>query len=407
MRRTLRIAAGTAASLALSGCFSWTHTGAGPTGTYNNPSEDKLTADTIGQVQEIWTAPTGKVLTSGDRVIVFDHFGPSVRGYDAATGTEVWSAPGGLAAIEGATVYVTEGAFSNAGGTPTSRSAIVARSLATGEEIPALTERFPDDSMLTAMLDPALGSRYHAWTISTVGWDRHGERIYTSKLRLTDRQTGVEHTFLPDRVDEHTGFVPWIDERAGRLYYSPTTCCAADMDRDLLKAVDLATGEVVWSRSDLLHNNVGAEGERLYVVGPQLRVLDAATGETVWSGAAPANTGNFAVSDGTVYIESDGTLTAYRECGEVTCSPLWTAQISNTYLTYYRLIAAGELVYTAADEGEETRVNAYPADGCDAPTCEPVASWLVSGDLGASIVVAEGRIYVSTSTGVHAFGLPT
>lgn len=404
MRRLVRTGLALLGTFALAGCFSWTHQGSGPTRTFANPSEGTLTAENVGLVEEMWTVPSGQVLVTDSRVLVQGN--TMVTAYDTA-GAEIWSAPGRWATIESDTVFVSEYEGSRSCtpegcGSPTSRSAIVARSVTTGEEIPALTERFPDDSLRGPYLEPSLGHRYRAWHIATRSWDRWGEVLYAPELRLTDVETGAVTTFLPEFTAEFMTFRPLVDETTGRLYFRYASCCN-DVNHFQLKGVDLATGNVLWSREDLLHADLGVEGDRLYVVGSRgLNALDSATGEVVWSGTEPVTHGAFAISGGRVYVGTEGSLVAYEDCGAATCAPSWSATISPGF----RIIVAGELVYTASVEGEDTRLNVYAADGCGQVSCEPVASWLVSGTPGSGIVVGNGRLFVNTSTGVHAFGLP-
>jgi len=50
-------------------------------------------------------------------------------------------------------------------------------------------------------------------------------------------------------------------------------------------------------------------------------------------------------------------------------------------------------------------VRAYDADGCGSATCPPLWSAQVDSAV-SSIVLARGRVFVGTDTGVTAFRLP-
>jgi hypothetical protein len=56
-------------------------------------------------------------------------------------------------------------------------------------------------------------------------------------------------------------------------------------------------------------------------------------------------------------------------------------------------------------DGATSQLRAYPADGCGAATCDPIATFDLEG-LAYEVAVSGGQVFVSTSVGTNAFGLP-
>lgn len=203
-----------------------------------------------------------------------------------------------------------------------------------------------------------------------------------------------------------------LDEANGRVYlvaYGVSSEFEAwTLDGDLLWSVPV---EWVDIRSAML------EGDTAYVMsasslGSQILALDAATGEPRWTGGTDASLGWPAAREGTVFAgggtEFDpshpeaSTLFAFSDCGSPSCPAAWTGPGAGQTAG---IVAAGDLVYIAASGETDSTVRVYAADGCGQATCSPLVTIPVSG-IASDMLVDHGKLVVSTSTGIHTFGLP-
>jgi hypothetical protein len=85
-------------------------------------------------------------------------------------------------------------------------------------------------------------------------------------------------------------------------------------------------------------------------------------------------------------------------CGSDTCTPLWTARLSNGVFTTPAV--AGGLVFIASAGSVENGLGtlyAFPAAGCGRPTCRPVWTAPVPG--ASSPTVANGILYIVAGDG--------
>ena len=178
-------------------------------------------------------------------------------------------------------------------------------------------------------------------------------------------------------------------------------------------------GERLWSQplGSVDIRSAMVEGDTAYVlesssVGSHVRAFDAATGAPRWSGDSDGALVDPAVRGGTVFTSTsnafdpsspqDATLRAFADCGATSCPASWSGPGDGTPVS---IVAAGDLVYLTVNGTTDATVRVYAADGCGQPTCQPLVTVPVSG-LAADTLVDHGRLVVSTSTGIHAFGLP-
>ena len=425
MRRNLarasRGAMAVVCALALTGCFSWTQRGAGPGKTWSNPSEQKVTAATVGQLQQIWARPeyAAAAVASWRGALVLSRSnatGGETARLDPETGAVVWSTPGGVghfAISDGTALY---GYFSYSGGcyrgqcTNESTSGIVGLSVKTGAEVPAVTQRWPDNAMTGPNAGSlVVGDRYHAWSMSNAyleplgGWHVGGFRIV-----VRDSETGSELSL--GGYDQYAQFDFVLDEASSRIYYTVRYWPDGGPEVQKIAAVDLATGAEVWSVTTEQGGSLSLEGDVLYHVGDdpdgsgdRVSALDAATGERLWTGAEPVGRlAMRAVRSGTVFTEATGGVAAYSDCGQDVCSPMWLATGAGSVSD---IVTAGDLLYVTSWEGSTSTVRVYPLVGCGAASCDPITTLAVDGAWGSTTVV-DGRLFVTTASGLYAFALP-
>jgi hypothetical protein len=111
-----------------------------------------------------------------------------------------------------------------------------------------------------------------------------------------------------------------------------------------------------------------------------------------------------------VRSQTDGVqLRAFADCGLDECDPVWTGNaIGESDAQWTEAVVAGDLVYVGSSEHWESTssmLQVFSANGCGQATCDPILSLPVDG-LVKDIIVANGKVFVSTTTGVYAFGLP-
>jgi hypothetical protein len=114
------------------------------------------------------------------------------------------------------------------------------------------------------------------------------------------------------------------------------------------------------------------------------------------------------VRDSTLYVASQGSPDPNRVgvvqafpadgCGADVCAPLWTGvngasgfESAPAVVGNVVLVAKGPANGVPVDAG----LYAYPANGCNAPTCEPLDFAQVGTGqnyLGSSVAVADGRV---------------
>ncbi|QFG22779.1 serine/threonine-protein kinase [Actinomadura sp. WMMB 499] len=282
---------------------------------------------------------------------VFEH---ELRGYSLATGRQIWSEEGRLAAGP-ALVYTTAGS----GGTVVARdeSRTVKWTYDPPEEHEYPEFAGPANGLLALSgdrtitgLDPATGRRL---------WTHEGPRAshpvlfdIRGRTLLGRQEEEGEHRHLA--LDTTTGAVRWsmplgtslVLPRGGLIFTSPS--------RTTLDALSLDTGRKLWS-ADLpdaardpddgtLSINVTVAGGLVYMNGPTIYALDASTGRQRWTHtpASPdGRTRNLLVDGGYAYVLEGPRLVALNAR---TGKRLWSADtpVSDTA----PLVAAGGLICT-------------------------------------------------------------
>ena len=153
----------------------------------------------------------------------------------------------------------------------------------------------------------------------------------------------------------------------------------------------------------LVANNlvyVGSEDHRLYAF--PANGCGRSTCFPVWTG----NTGGAidsapTLGNGVVYVGSqDGKLYAFNAagCGGPLCKPLWTAQVGASIFGSSPAVANG-VVYIASfteSDGSTSKLYAFNAGGCGAPTCQPLWTAIDGEYVASSPAVANGRVYIGS-----------
>jgi outer membrane protein assembly factor BamB len=408
--------------LLLPACSDWLQPGFGPTHTNYNSLEKRLTVDNVDDLEEIWSDSSSltSLLVSGDLAYGNWQAGTSlgVRALDLDTGATAWNrtlAANQLAGYSQPVAFVGDELWrSYVPDAP--RMDMTALDPETGDVIRTETTSFLASPPVT------LGDQ--------VVWVEFPfpDPSAPATLRVLDRATRATvwtYTFPVTSGGDNGTPIPTL--RDGRIYVANGT---------LLYGFD-ATGcgaptcEPLWVLSYGAVGTPTAGGSgRVFVVyshiasnhgatwhESRLIAVDGATGAEEWSVPYAGRESGFSLQNGGItgvavagdvayvlgYREmapdpTETTLTAFRiggGCTGSTCA-LWSADVAGSAIA-----VAGGVVYV----GTQDAVVAYPAAGCGAATCAEVAELPVTG--GASgLIVARGKVLVSTAEGITAFGLP-
>lgn len=115
-------------------------------------------------------------------------------------------------------------------------------------------------------------------------------------------------------INTKTRKVDWkVEIGPGVEDYAAGPDCTYIGVKNNLQAVDHATGEAVWSRTDLMPCDVSYDGGLVYVgaYGGNFYALDAETGDTVWEASHPSGDGFMRYDDGKLYTFSRNWASAY------------------------------------------------------------------------------------------------
>jgi len=138
----------------------------------------------------------------------------------------------------------------------------------------------------------------------------------------------------------------------------------------------------------------------IYLGGSQLTVLNATTGALEWTAAITSKETiqTTIVDNGVVYFVANstyngGTLYAFNAagCGQVTCSPLWTAHNASGW--GYSPAAAYGSVYIG---GKDNTLSVFAEAGCGAATCSPTWTGAAGGAVWSPPAIANGVVYVAS-----------
>lgn len=407
--RGAELALVTALALSLSGCFEWVQYGYDAGRSSYNPTEETLTADTIGQLTELWSSPLvpspRNIVASNSRLVIAtdDH----IYGLDVATGDVVWDHPSfdSSPVIHDGLVYTASIAFPG----HCAEAALEARDVETGARRVADDIRAWDNP--ATCLGPsdltAVGRRFAL--LPSSGYDAQFNPI--QDLFAYEWDTGATYDL--------GGTAVTMDESTGLYFVEGFSYVEA---APLPGSANPGWTRVIQTRLE----PVTAAG-RVYLVQPggtgeadRVLALDAATGADAWSGVVDVGEGNLvkpAVREGTVFTAAvfgprHGQLVAFANCGAPACAPAWTGAGHPVPSggSVGGPVVAGDLVYVSVYVSDDSpdpvsQLEVYDAAGCDAATCDPLTTVTVDGYAG-EVVVSNGRVFFVTSTGVHAFGLP-
>jgi len=420
MRRTVRAAGVGAVALALAGC--WYAPGQGPDRAGHNPFETQITAATVDDLTEQWTATTDEgavqdpvVSKAGVHVVA----GVSYYGFDTGDGGRMWKdeVPPDQAPFLSASPPITDGdrvllgrGFGNLGGSWTSEwlDAATGSSLAgpsyygladslRGSKVALRSYSFGSLTPVASYLhvadldDPAAG-----WS----GLVQISDGSGTSAVTL-----GTTSVFQADY-----GVVsvadPALPPYGNGVRAFPTTPPRRCGPNDVIVCPDWATPlpggsstvPVLGAGESVLYT--GTDAGTLYAV-------NAATGAILWSApVGAAVTATPALADGVLHVPTaDGRVVALDAdgCGSATCNALWTASTGTGSAVREQPAVAGGVVYTGSVDGG---VHAFPAAGCGAVTCSPVWSASTGSNITGAPAVTNGLLYVGTADGrLIAYGL--
>lgn len=408
--------------LLLAGCF-WPATGAGPDRRAHNELEDKITPSTVADLDVVWEAEIGGAV--GDPVTsnkaVHASVGGALFGVDIRTGEELWvyeDPDFGDIVTMGPAVFVPDTVWStdkdvlwtgyglgNLGGNWVTRLL----DAATGEPVAV-----PDGG---GLVDGVRGDRYllrefsfGSGTPVALGIQVGGPDIHQLWTAIIDIQQGGAG-WAPLTLGEDHVF------QAGQGLFSvedgtPTRGNGV-RGYEIGAAPDCPPpGEVLtcptWATplegSTATSPVLTSDGTTLFTVTNTgvVYAVDASTGDILWSTPVGSGVTNAepALAEGSLFVATaDGQLVVLDAADG---SLLWEAQAGASLRV--QPAVAGGLVFTGATDGS---MQAFDADGCGAPTCDPLWSATAGSSITGAPAVSNGRLYVGTADGrLVAYGLP-
>jgi hypothetical protein len=374
-----------AATIALLASGCWTQIGAGPGQRFHNPWEYLLTPDVVDDLDTSWSAPGRALGTIGNSLLLAD--GRTIRSVSVIDGGQVWSTtlpgtgPGDLVLLTtavnvGADLWVSWAGTHNGWTRLAASSGAVlaqgtdARLIIGGSDGGLVTSSLSITAPAGTVLDPANGATRFTFTtpVGLLAWPAiGGGRVVT-----TDDTVGVQGFGL-------TG--------CGQ----PT--CAPQWSVDL-------------GPESPLQLAVSEDGASVYVGlttadVPAVLRLDAATGGVL--GRMQLTGGGtetmFAVAGGHVFAVGNDRLEVFDAGCTGTCTPTWSADLPAGAIGP-PVVGAG-VVHLPGTGG----ITSFSAAGCGAATCEPLA-FLVTGQVAPDLIVANGRLFATQTTG-GLFGTST
>lgn len=184
-----------------------------------------------------------------------------------------------------------------------------------------------------------------------------------------------------------------------KLYAFPAKGCGQGTCAPLWTAT---TGGALFS-GPLVANNmvyVGSEDHRLYAFPAS--GCGRSTCFPAWTGATGGAIDSApTLGNGVIFVGSqDGKLYAFgtNGCGTPFCQPLWTAQVGHTIFGSTAAVTNG-VVYIASfsePNSSNSKLYAFNANGCGAPTCQPLWTAAAGEFVVSSPSVANGRVYVGS-----------
>jgi outer membrane protein assembly factor BamB len=159
---------------------------------------------------------------------------------------------------------------------------------------------------------------------------------------------------------------------------------------------------------------VDETGEQVYVgvSFEGVRAFDIDDGTELWRGTAgewPVRTP--ALANDLLYVGTSTGVAVYDAdgCGAPTCDPLWASGPlpsgeGSPGQAEQQPAVTGDLVFVPVMAGQQPRLVAFDADGCGQDRCEPVWGIDLPGRVSGELAISDGRIYVPTEQGLVALG---
>lgn len=393
-------AAAVVAVMVTSGCW-WNQPGAGPGNTYHNASESRLTLANVATLEPVWSG-RGSVSAVMDGKAVAVTPGPAVEvvAHDVSTGEELWTR---TLTPPGATGGPTHPPVVSAGQVWAGYQAeldgdcvsgLVRLDLDSGDLVAedttgAPTELAPFGDQVA--LDVAT---FSAWAFGCMPSPSAG-------VRVVDASTAATSWSSMQSADRTVVTGESLFTFAGpTLRRYPAFGCGAP------------TCEAEWSTTPagigaLSHVAGDATGPLVAMAASEtpgtslFLTIDPLTGQAIGSVELPYYGHSLALADGTAFVAGGTTLAAFdvEACVSGACAPQWTAALDSAAAGVGGLAVGGDVLYVAREDGV---VEAYPAGGCGATTCAPVADVATDGPV-SELVVSNGHLFVGSAGAVTAF----
>jgi outer membrane protein assembly factor BamB len=423
VRLAVRLGGTALLAATLAGCW-WPAPGAGPDRRAHNRAEDDITAETVGSLHQIWSAPTdasaGDPVTSGTGVHVdgmratyayrtdgtmrwkveippqhapFAEFTSLVVDGDRVLAVrKAFDGYTGAAEATAGTWFDT-GTGAETGAGPVADS--VRGELAAGSRTDYLDGVYGETLQIA---DAATGQVLDGGLLSL--WF-----IDITRPAPTHVTLGTEAVFQsgPGLPADHQGIadlgVRSFPRRGGARNCGPQpaplfACPAWVTDLAGVNATPVT---------------VSADQETLYLgVDDALYALDAGTGAVLWTAGLPAAaTDAPAVADGWVFVPMSGdhlVALAAGGCGGPSCSPAWLGAVGSAVNVQPAVAGTGADAIVIVG-GVDGGLDAFPVAGCGAGVCPPTWSGSAGSPVTGAPAVSNGRVYVGTAAGLVAFGL--
>lgn len=429
MKRILR-AIGLVALVATQAC--WLQSGSGAQRRGFTDFETEVTSGNVGDLTVAWTAMVGgaprEALIDGHRALVRTPGG--LRALDVRTGAILWTAGGDgtlagnrLPAVIGDTLYVPD--VSTAcwlTQVDTGTGAVIDRQqLSSGSAVPtppALSACPAGDALAvgsTAIMHWSYISAYPEPMCSGTGVLSIG----TFGVTAVDVDGGPNGWNVETSDGEVTcGFAP--DHIDGNQASSGEPGSILITEGNSVRQVSCTgegcPGEWTTPKPPVANGGWADEAPVVLVNGDvaaatywgAVVVFDGTTHAVDWTGVVGSSIGHgrpVAADRDTIFVTTaDSRLLAFpvEGCGAATCPPSWTATLPGPAGS--RPAIGGDVVYVG---GEDGTLSAFAADGCGAATCPPLWTATTPGDIVGAPSIAGGRILVGSVDGtVTAFALP-
>jgi outer membrane protein assembly factor BamB len=352
---------------------SWTQDGYGPGNTGYNPAESVINAATVKKLKPRWTAKPGPgadgcqptavgPMVLGGRMFVLDS--NKIGAYDVKTGKRLWLASeapfegAGLAIVDGVVLGTEVGCFS-------------------------VSDYSTNVVALDAKTGKAKWDRSVSWTIDSYVGDK-GVFVVSGICGTCD---DARHATVAFRVSDGHRLWTTVDAVLAGPVSSGGRIMLTSMTKQESTAVDIKTGDVLWGTGGPTSvRAANPAGTHFYLWDSAgLSAVRAADDRALWRVRGEA--GDVAADGRRVYVASANRVNAYHA---TTGKLAWTRALA----TPKRPIRAGGLLYVRS---KMSLAILSPSTG------KPVASGLPFGTMTDHVVVAGGRLFVTSGRNVRAY----